>query len=89
MYGIGKLRVQQLLQRLIDLSSSEDKVFSLKFPSLTSIMTHMPFPYMFSLQSGCEAHGSLRTVTKQFSVNVKDVSFVAITIAEPFRENCS
>ena len=46
-YGIGKLRVQQLLQRLINLSPYEDKVFSLKFPSLTPMMTHMPFLYMF------------------------------------------
>ena len=46
-YGMDKLLVQQLLQRLINLSPCEDKVFSLKFPSLTSMITHMPFLYMF------------------------------------------
>ena len=40
---IGNLSFQQLLQRLINLSPCENKIFSLKFPSLTSMM---PFLYV-------------------------------------------
>ena len=43
---IDNLSFQQLLQRLINLSPCENKVFSLKFPSLTSMMIHMPFLYV-------------------------------------------
>ena len=33
------------------------------------------------LQSQCEAHGSLRTVAKQFSVNAKDLSDISFVSA--------
>ena len=35
----------KLLQRLINLSPYENKAFSLKFPSMTSMMIRMPFLY--------------------------------------------
>ena len=44
--GIANLSFQQLLQCLINLSPCENKVFSLKFPSLTLMMIHMPFLYV-------------------------------------------
>ena len=44
--AIGKLSFQQLLQRLTNLSPCENKAFSLKFPSLTSMMIRMPFLYV-------------------------------------------
>ena len=44
--GIGTLSFQQLLQRPINLSPCENKVFSLKFPSLISMVIHIPFLYV-------------------------------------------
>ena len=46
--GIGNLNFQQLLHRLINLSPCQNKLkfFKLKFPSLTSMMIHMPFLYV-------------------------------------------
>ena len=57
--GIGKLSFQQLLQRLIKLSPCENKVFSLKFPSLTSHDDTHAISVCSGLQTQCEAHGSL------------------------------
>ena len=45
-YTIGKLSFQQLLQRPVNLSHCENDFFSLKFPSLTSMMIRMPFLYV-------------------------------------------
>ena len=71
---------QQLLQRLINLSPCENKVFVVEV-SFSDIHddTHA-ISVCSALQSQCEAHGSLRTVAKQFSVNAKDlcdISFVS------------
>ena len=67
------------MQRLINLSLCENKVLSLKFSSLTSMIIHMPF-LMFRFAVTVRVHGSLRTVAKQLSVNAKDlcdISFVS------------
>ena len=52
--------------------------FEVSFPDNDND-THVISVYS-GLQSQCEAHGSLRTVAKQFSVNAKDlcdISFVS------------
>ena len=65
---------------VINLSHCENKVFfvEVSFPDIHDD-THA-ISVCSGLQSQCEAHGSLRTVAKQFSVNAKDlcdISFVS------------
>ena len=74
------LSFQQLLQRLINLSPCENKVFfvEVSFPDIHDD-THA-ISVCSSLQLQCDARGSPRTVVKQFSVNAKDlcdISFVS------------
>ena len=43
------------------------------FPCLTSMVINMPFLHVQDFYWQCETWGSLRTIAKQFSVNIKDL----------------
>ena len=75
---IGNLSFQQLLQRLVNLSPCENKVFfvEISFPDIHDDTDAISVCSGLQFQS--EAHGSLRTVLKQFSVNAKDLCDIAL-----------
>ena len=72
--------MEQTIKCLLNLSHCENSFFvEVSFPDIHDD-THA-ISLCSSLQSQCEAHGSLRTVAEQFSINAKDVcdiSFVSL-----------